>query len=70
MTVEGRSARAPLLECGDYVAHKGPAPRCCFWLANHVNLRKCVAAIMMLSILTILFYGYYVTAPLTRQVEL
>ncbi|XP_048485283.1 bifunctional heparan sulfate N-deacetylase/N-sulfotransferase [Plutella xylostella] len=60
-------SRAPLLEGGEYV-HKAPAPRCCFWLASHVNVRKCVAAAMLVSLLTIFFYGYYVTAPLTSLV--
>lgn len=68
MAGEGRGPRVPLLECGgEYAhAHKAPAPRCCFWLANHVNVRKCVAGVMLLSVLTIFFYTYYVTAPLTR----
>lgn len=68
MAVESRGSRALLLECGgDHsYAHKAMAPRCCFWLASHVNVRKCVAGIMLLSVLTIFFYTYYVTAPLTR----
>lgn len=66
---DGRGARTPLLESGEY-AHKAPAPRCCLWLAGHINVRKCVAAIMLLSVLTIFFYTYYVTAPLTRFVML
>lgn len=66
---ENRGARAPLLECGEYAhAHKSSAPRCCFWLASHVNVRKCVAGVMLLSVLTIFFYTYYVTAPLTSLV--
>ncbi|XP_072940975.1 bifunctional heparan sulfate N-deacetylase/N-sulfotransferase isoform X1 [Epargyreus clarus] len=64
---DGRGARTPLLESGEY-AHKAPAPRCCLWLAGHINVRKCVAAIMLLSVLTIFFYTYYVTAPLTSLV--
>lgn len=70
MSGEGRGARTPLLECGyaqaQMHAHKAPAPRCCFWLASHVNVRKCVAGVMLLSVLTIFFYTYYVTVPLTR----
>lgn len=70
MTGEGRGARAPLLESGEYAhAHKTSAPRCCFWLASHVNVRKCVAGIMLLSVLTIFFYTYYVTVPFTRFVH-
>ncbi|XP_050669112.1 bifunctional heparan sulfate N-deacetylase/N-sulfotransferase [Leptidea sinapis] len=66
---DGRELRTPLLECGDYVhGHKALAPRCCFWLASHVNVRKCVAGVMLLSVLTIFFYTYYVTAPLTSLV--
>lgn len=67
MSGESRGLRAPLLECGDVYTHayRAPAPRCCFWLAKHVNVRKCVAAIMLLSVLTILFYGYYITTPLS-----
>ncbi|KAL0840189.1 hypothetical protein ABMA28_015479 [Loxostege sticticalis] len=69
MTGEGRGARAPLLESGEYAhAHKTSAPRCCFWLASHVNVRKCVAGIMLLSVLTIFFYTYYVTVPFTSLV--
>lgn len=64
---EGRGARAPLLECGEYAhAYKSATPRCCLWLASHVNVRKCVAGVMLLSVLTIFFYTYYVTMPLTR----
>lgn len=65
---EGRGARAPLLENGGEFAHghKTPALRCCYWLAGHVNVRKCVAGVMLLSVLTILFYTYYVTVPLAR----
>lgn len=71
MTGENRGTRAPLLECGsgEYSHnHKTLAPRCCFWLASHVNVRKCVAGVMLLSVLTILFYSYYVTIPLTSLV--
>ncbi|GBP33450.1 hypothetical protein EVAR_23853_1 [Eumeta japonica] len=60
-------SRALLLESGDTHAHKLPAPRYCFWLAKHINVRKCVAGVMLLSVLTILFYGYYVTPPLTKE---
>ncbi|XP_013178034.1 PREDICTED: bifunctional heparan sulfate N-deacetylase/N-sulfotransferase [Papilio xuthus] len=70
MSGEGRGSRTPLLECG-YApahAHKTPAPRCCFWLASHINVRKCVAGVMLLSVLTIFFYTYYVTVPLTSFV--
>lgn len=68
---EGRGSRTPLLECGEYAhAHKTSAPRCCFWLAGHVNVRKCVAGIMLLSVLTIFFYTYYVTVPFTRSVHI
>ncbi|CAH2241487.1 jg10655 [Pararge aegeria aegeria] len=64
---DGRGSRTPLLECGEYAhAHKSPTPRCCLWLASHVNVRKCVAGVMLLSVLTIFFYTYYVTMPLTR----
>lgn len=69
MAGEGRGSRAPLLECGGAEfahPHKTSAPRCCFWLASHVNVRKCVAGVMLLSVLTIFFYTYYVTVPLTR----
>ncbi|CAH2107123.1 unnamed protein product [Euphydryas editha] len=69
MTGEGRGARTPLLECGDYAhMHKKATPSCCIWLASHVNVRKCVAGIMLLSVLTIFFYTYYVTMPLTSLV--
>ncbi|KAJ0179766.1 hypothetical protein K1T71_004357 [Dendrolimus kikuchii] len=71
MSGESRSSRVPLLECGGgefAYAHKTSAPRCCFWLANHVNVRKCVAGVMLLSVLTIFFYTYYVTVPLTSLV--
>lgn len=71
MSGEGRGTRVPLLECGSgefAYAHKTAAPRCCFWLANHVNVRKCVAGIMLLSVLTMFFYTYYVTVPLTSLV--
>lgn len=71
MAGEGRGARVPLLECGgnEYAhPHKASAPRCCFWLASHVNVRKCVAGIMCISVLTIFFYTYYVTVPLTSLV--
>lgn len=67
MAGEGRGSRAQLLECGDYMhPHKTATPRCCLWLASHINVRKCVAGVMLLSILTIFFYTYYVTAPITR----
>ncbi|XP_039748929.1 bifunctional heparan sulfate N-deacetylase/N-sulfotransferase [Pararge aegeria] len=66
---DGRGSRTPLLECGEYAhAHKSPTPRCCLWLASHVNVRKCVAGVMLLSVLTIFFYTYYVTMPLTSLV--
>ncbi|KAJ8732912.1 hypothetical protein PYW07_015511 [Mythimna separata] len=71
MAGEGRGARAPLLECGGAEfahPHKTSAPRCCFWLVSHVNVRKCVAGVMLLSVLTIFFYTYYVTVPLTSLV--
>ncbi|CAH0700120.1 unnamed protein product [Spodoptera exigua] len=71
MAGESRGVRAPLLECGgaEYAhPHKASAPRCCFWLASHVNVRKCVAGVMLLSVLTIFFYTYYVTVPLTSLV--
>lgn len=69
MAGDSRGSRAPLLECGGEhsYAHKAMAPRYCLWLASHVNVRKCVAGIMLLSVLTIFFYTYYVTAPLTRS---
>lgn len=66
---EGRGARAPLLENGggEFAhTHKTPAQRCCYWLAGHINVRKCVAGVMLLSVLTIFFYTYYVTVPLAR----
>lgn len=67
---ESWGAREPLLERGGggagFGGHKSPATRCCIWLAGHVNVRKCVAGIMLLSVLTILFYTYYVTVPLAR----
>lgn len=70
MAGEGRGLRTPLLESGDYShTHKTATPRCCLWLASHVNVRKCVAGIMLLTVLTILFYTYYVTMPLTRLVH-
>ncbi|KAJ8731847.1 hypothetical protein PYW08_014577 [Mythimna loreyi] len=71
MAGEGRGARVPLLECGGAEfahPHKTSAPRCCFWVASHVNVRKCVAGVMLLSVLTIFFYTYYVTVPLTSLV--
>lgn len=61
---EGRGVRAPLLESGE--SHKVPASRCYLRLTKLVNVRKAVAGVMLLSVLTILFYGYYVTSPLTR----
>lgn len=68
MAGESRSLRS-LLESGDYNhMHKTATPRCCLWLASHVNVRKCVAGIMLLTVLTIVFYTYYVTMPLTRLV--
>lgn len=69
MAGEGRGARVPLLECGEY-AHpqRSVASRGCLWMAKHVNMRKCVAGVMLLSVLTIFFYGYYVTSPLTSFV--
>lgn len=69
MAGENRSLRS-LLESGDYNhMHKAATPRCCLWLASHVNVRKCVAGIMLLTVLTIVFYTYYVTMPLTRLVN-
>lgn len=69
MSGEGRGARAPLLEngVGEFAhAQKSPAQRCCFWLAGRVNVKKCVAGVMVLTVLTIFFYTYYVTVPLAR----
>lgn len=52
-----------LLERGEGRGGAGAAvpPRCCLRLSKHVHVKKCVVALMILSLVTSGFYFYYVT---------
>lgn len=47
--------------------HSNKATRCCLNLLKGVNVRRCVAGLVLITVVTILYYTHYVvSAPFVR----